>query len=109
MIPLLLRIGIPARLHKAALIGAAVVALLAAFFIWLAVHDRGVVEADRSASNAKAVTTAREADERAETAATGQSDRIEKGNRDAEEAARNSDDPLADGLRSLRESPRPDR
>lgn len=63
--PLLLKVGIPAKLHKAALIGAAVVALVAAFLIWLALHDRAVVnrhEAEREIAAGEARETA--ADER---------------------------------------------
>lgn len=101
--PLLLKIGIPARFHKAVLLGAAVVMLLAGFGLWLHFHDNAVRKADRNAANAEAVSEAREADERAEKASTGKKNDVEKGNRDAEDAARNSDDPLANGLRCLRD------
>jgi len=69
--PLLLSLGIPARFHKAALIGAAVVAVIAGFLIWLAVHDRGVVhrhDQEREAAAGEARETA--ADERVTDAVT---------------------------------------
>lgn len=69
--PFLLALGIPARLHKAALIGAAVVAVIAAFLIWLALHDRAVIdwhETEREAAAGEARETA--ADERLNDALT---------------------------------------
>ena len=81
-------------------LGVLVLCLLALTLHRCAVSD--AVEADRSASAAKAVTTARKADEAAHGAVEAKSDTIEQENRDAQDAARNSDDALAAGLRSLR-------
>jgi hypothetical protein len=88
--------------RRALIIGGAAIAILAAFGLWLHMHDKAVVEADRSAANAKAVSTAREADERAQEAGNRKSEDVEDANDRAREAADGSDDPLADGLRSLR-------
>jgi hypothetical protein len=52
MIPLLLSLGIPARLHKAALIGAGVILLVAGAFLALHLHDNSVRKADRAATEA---------------------------------------------------------
>jgi|GEM_PF-4956701 hypothetical protein len=90
--------GIP----RWAWIALAIVIAAIAFGIWLSGEKQKAVEADRSAGKAEAVSTARTADEAAHGAAQGKSEDIEHGNEQAREAARGSDDPLADALRSLR-------
>ena len=106
LIPLVLRAGVPERIAKpvakVVLVVAAVAALIVGFMLWDHFDDKAAVEADRNASKAEAVSTARHADERAEAAATGKEKDIQDGNERAREAAGGSDDPLGDGLRSLR-------
>lgn len=80
----------------------AVALLTVGFLWWLAAEKQKAVIADRNAARAEAVSRAREADERAERASDSTREGIEDGNDRAREAARTSDDPLADGLRSLR-------
>jgi len=89
-------------LPRWAKITAGIVLLLALAFIVHKCAVRDAVEADRNASNAAATTTAREADQSAQEAAEGKSTAIEQENDRAKEAARDSDDPLADAMRSLR-------
>jgi hypothetical protein len=76
--------------------------LVGGFMLWDHFDDKAAVEADRNASKAVAVSKAREADERAQRAATGKSEDIRHGNERAREAASGSDDPLRDALDSLR-------
>ncbi len=90
--------GIP----RWAWIALAIVIAAIAFGIWLSGEKQRAVEADRNVGKVEAVSTAREADEAAHGAAQGKSEDIEHGNEQAREAARGSDDPLGDGLRSLR-------
>ena len=80
---------------------AGAVALIAAFIVWDYLDDKAAIEADRNASNAKAAEKARKADNAAHGAADERREAVEEGNRRAEDAARGSDDPLADGLREL--------
>lgn len=91
-----------ARLPRGWYIAMAIVVLIVAAFTLHRCAVSDAVEADRSASRAKTVTTARKADEAAHGAVAAKSDTIEQENRDAQDAARMSDDPLATGLRSLR-------
>lgn len=102
MIPLLLRLGIPAPVAKVALILLGVSLLIGAFVLWDRADDKAAVVGDRSEAKAEAVSQAREADERAERAVNQTRDGVEHANDRAREAAADSDDPLADGLRSLR-------
>lgn len=106
LLPLILKVGIPERfakpVAKGVLIAGAVALIVGAFLVWDHFDDKAAVEADRNASRAEAVSRAREADEGAETAANRTREDIEDGNERAREAARDSDDPLGDGLRSLR-------
>lgn len=66
--PLLLKVGIPAKLHKAALIGAAVIALLVGFGLWLHFHDNAVRKADRNAAEAVVAKTILDAERAANRA-----------------------------------------
>lgn len=79
-----------------------VVLLVGAGALWLHLHTKAAVEADRTAAKLEAVSRAREADERAEAAGNQTREAIEDANDRAREAAAGSDDPLGDGLRSLR-------
>lgn len=60
------------------------------------------MEAAQEKAARKAVERAREADDTAGQVSAGRKQQIEEGNERAKEAARNSDDPLRDGLNSLR-------
>lgn len=91
-------VGLP-RWVKLALAGAA---LLGLAFLLHKCAVRSAVEADRDASKAEALETAREADEAAHGAAGNTRDAIERSNTDAKAAADRSDDPLAAGLERLR-------
>lgn len=90
------------RLAKVGLIVAGLLIAAAAFGLWLHLHTMAAVEADRSAAKAEALSIARTADERAHATAAGKSQEVEDANDRARDAARDSDDPLGDGLRSLR-------
>lgn len=92
-------LGMP-RWLKIALGAVAVVGLV---FLLHKCAVREAVKADRSAANAEAATTARDADERAEEAGNRTTEEVEDGNDRAREAADGSDDPLGDALRSLRD------
>lgn len=106
--------GVPERFQRLAAIGTAIVAFLAlcglvagAWALIVHRHDKTVIQADRNAANVQAVTTARKADESAQTAAQGKTDEVQHANDNARKAASDSDDPLAAGLHSLRhDSPR---
>jgi hypothetical protein len=91
-------LGLP-RWLKLVMAGAV---LLGLAFVLHKCAIRDAVEADRSASKAEALSNAREADERAETAGNRTRDAIERSNTDAKAAADGSDDPLAAGLDRLR-------
>lgn len=82
---------------------AALVVAVIAFMVWLDGQKDAAVRADRGASNAEAQSTAREADTSAHEAAQGKSEEVSDGNERAKAAAADSDDPLADGLRALRD------
>lgn len=84
--PLLLRIGIPARLHKAALIGAAVVAVLAGAFLALHLHDNSVRKADRAATEAAVAKTALDAERTANRADVARQAEIQANDADTRKA-----------------------
>ncbi len=90
------------RAGKFAAIALAVVLVVAAFMWWLDSQKDAAVRADRAQANAEAAVTTRKADEAAHGAAQGKSDAIQEGTDRAKDAAAQSDDPLAAGLRSLR-------
>lgn len=93
-------LGLPRWAHIALGIGALLLAALTLHKC--AVSD--AVKADRAETSAAATKTAREADQAAQTTVTAKQADIEQGNRNAEAAARDSSDPLRDGLNSLRSS-----
>lgn len=91
-------LGLPRWAHIALGIGALLIAALT-------LHKCAVsnaVRADRAVASAAATKTAREADQAAQTAVEAKRAEVEQGNRNAQAAARDSDDPLRDGLNSLR-------
>jgi hypothetical protein len=106
LLPLVLKLGVPQRFAKpiatGVLIFGAAVLLIGGFLLWDHFDDKAAVKADRSAAKAEAVSRAREADERAHGAANRQNEEVSDGNERAKAAAAGSDDPLGDGLRSLR-------
>jgi hypothetical protein len=91
-------VGLP-RWVKLAVAG---IALLGLAFLLHKCAVREAVEADRDASKAEALETAREADEAAHGAAGNTRDAIERSNADAKAAAAGADDPLRAGLDRLR-------
>ncbi len=109
IIPWLIAKGLSERgaRNLAVMAGAVAAVLLLASLagLWLRFHDRDVIAADRAGSNAKALGTARAADADAAAASDETRNDVEKANDDARDAARGSDDPLGDGLRSLRDKP----
>lgn len=97
------------RLVTAGAIALGVLLAVGGFSLWLYLHDKGVVEADRAQSKAEVTQKAREADERARGASEAVPDKVEQENDKARDAARGSSDPLRDGLDSLRTEARGDR
>lgn len=106
LLPLVLKLGVPSRLAKPVatglmIVGAAVL-LIGGFLLWDHFDDKAAIQADRNAANAQAAIAARKADERAEQAGNRTREGIEDANDRAQAAADAGDDPLGDGLRSLR-------
>ena len=69
---------------------------------WLTHHTNAAVVSDRNAASAKVTITARAADQTAAAVVNSTREGIEDANRQARAAADSGDDPLGDGLRSLR-------
>jgi len=90
-------LGLPRWVH--ALAGAGV--LIAAFFLWLHFHDRGVVESHEAGITAQVQTKASEAAADATEAVAETKREVEAVNDRARDAAAKSADPLRDGFREL--------
>ncbi|NML93818.1 hypothetical protein [Novosphingobium olei] len=80
----------------------AALALIAAIFAALQLYVHNAVVADRNEARADALTKGKQADDMAGQIAASTAATIQQENDDARQAAARSDDPLADGLRSLR-------
>lgn len=91
------------RLVKIGLTVLAVVIAVTAFLVWLGGQKDAAVEADRAAASAEALSKARAADQRAGEVSHATQDRVERENTAARDAAAESDDPLAEMFRKLRE------
>lgn len=74
----------------------------AMFLWWLDKREDAAVEADRARTSAEAAAKAREADESAYTASQGKSQTVEQSNAEAKKAAAAGNDPLKDGLNTIR-------
>lgn len=90
------------RIVKIFMVTIALVVAVIAFMVWLDAREKAAVAANRAFSNTKALSTAREADERAERAGNRTIEEISDANERAKAAADAGSDPLGDGLRSLR-------
>lgn len=77
-------------------------ALVLAATVWLKLHDRALIKADREAAAAAATQTARAADADARTKVDTTRSEVEATNDDAQQAAAGSDDPLRSAFDSLR-------
>lgn len=80
----------------------AATALALAFAGWLALHDRKVIRDHETAVTADVTTRDAAGDAAGAERAEGVRERVEAGNARASEAARQSQDPLRDGLEALR-------
>ena len=90
------------RAGKFAALALAVVLAVAAFTWWLSNERQEAVEADRAKAAVEVLGKARRADEASSATTTAIQSKVETTNAEVREAARNSDDPLRDGLDRLR-------
>lgn len=90
-------IGLPRWVHALAGIGV----LIAAFFLWLHFHDRGVIDEHETKITAQVQAQASEAAADATEAVVETKREVEAVNDRARKAAAKSADPLRDGLREL--------
>lgn len=102
ILPLIARIGVPERFQRIAAWIGLVMAAVALLWLTKTIYDRSVIrehereiviEVERKTAKGNAAAT--------EAANATKAD-VEEGNRRASEAAKDSDDPLRDGLRELR-------
>lgn len=91
------------KLAKVGLIAAAGVLLIASLFLLDWWDDKAAVEQANARATVEAVTKAREADAAADSANDRTRNEVEQANDEARQAADSSADPLAAGLRSLRD------
>ena len=94
--------ALPRWAKRTIMAGGVLVAVVVAWSVWLHFHDQKVIEAHDAKIDAQVSEQAAEASEAATEAVTETKTRVEAENDDARKAADAGDDPLADGLRSLR-------
>lgn len=86
----------------------AALALIAALWIGLQLYVRDAIKDDRREATVTALEQGKRADDMAGTVAASAAAQIQQENDNARQAAARSDDPLGDGLRSLRAGARRD-
>lgn len=102
ILSILARWGVPESLRKAVAWLAIIIALAVLLGIAKCSYDRSIIDAHEAETAAKVEHKAREGDQAARGAADEIRTETEKSNDDARNAAAGSDDPLRDGLNSLR-------
>lgn len=95
-------LALPKWLRNAIYVALGALALWLAFTLWLHFHDRSIIREHEAEITEQVGQKTRAADAAATEASDRTVDDIAAGNQRASEAAKDSDDPLADGLRELR-------
>lgn len=101
LLPIIARLGVPERFQKLAAWVALILAAIALLWLAKTIYDRSIIrEHEREIVEEVRDKTAKGNAAATEAANATKAD-VEEGNRRASEAAKESDDPLAAGLREL--------